>query len=86
MAEIHSTIACNLDADILSACLPLFESGSVDAIEWSFDALHQRRELPEWFKALLTAFSRDNRLIGHGIFFPSFPGNGCRSRSNGLKV
>ncbi|MBO9594034.1 MAG: DUF692 family protein [Niabella sp.] len=85
MAEIHSAIACNLDADILSASLPLFESGSVDAIEWSFDALHQRQELPEWFRALLTAFSRSNRLIGHGIFFSIFSGKWLPEQEQWLK-
>jgi uncharacterized protein len=73
-SNIHATIACNLDANILSAALPLFEEEKIDAIEWSFDALFKVKEVPEWFDELLQAFSREQRLIGHGVFFSLFSG------------
>jgi uncharacterized protein (UPF0276 family) len=72
--NIHATIACNLDADILSAALPLMELEKVEAIEWSFDALFKTKEVPDWFEALLEAFSKEQRLIGHGVFFSLFSG------------
>lgn len=74
MSKLHSTVACNLDADILSACLPLLQEEKVAAIEWSFDALYQLPEIPHWFDALLHAYSSNRRLIGHGVFFSIFSG------------
>ncbi|WP_233525516.1 multinuclear nonheme iron-dependent oxidase [Chitinophaga silvisoli] len=74
MPEILSAVACNLDANILAACLPLMEESRVEAIEWSFDALYKVKQVPDWFRELLTAFSDENRLIGHGVFFSLFSG------------
>lgn len=72
---ILPTIACNLDADILSASFPLLEEGVVEAMEWSFDALFQQQyTVPGWFQDLLEAYSREGRLIGHGVFFSLFSG------------
>lgn len=59
---------------MLAACLPLLEEARVDALEWSFDALYKTEEIPTWFQDLLTAFSNENRLIGHGVFFSLFAG------------
>lgn len=74
MPKVLSAVACNLDANILAACLPLMEESKVEAIEWSFDALFSVKEMPSWFRELLTAFSNENRLIGHGVFFSLFSG------------
>ena len=74
MSKIHSSIACNLDTNILLAALPLFESETVQAIEWSFDTLYQYDQIPDWFAELLKAYSQENRLIGHGVFFSLFSG------------
>lgn len=74
MPEIFSSIACNLDSNILSASLPLFAAEKVQAIEWSFDTLYNRNDVPDWFNELLKAFGDENRLIGHGVFFSLFSG------------
>lgn len=74
MPEIRSAIACNLDADILSASLPLLEEERVEALEWSFDTLFKVKEVPGWFEELLDVFSKEGRLIGHGVFFSLFSG------------
>lgn len=74
MSKILATVACNLDAHILQACLPLFQEERVDAIEWSFDALFQVKQIPEWFEELLHTYSSANRLTGHGVFFSLFSG------------
>ena len=58
----------------MRASLPLFESGKVEAIEWSFDTLYNKRNIPHWFVQLLEAFSKENRLIGHGVYFSLFSG------------
>lgn len=74
MTKIRSSIACNLDANILKTALPLFHSEKVQAIEWSFDALFKVRNIPDWFVDLLKEFSSADRLIGHGVFFSLFSG------------
>lgn len=74
MPGILSSLACNLDADILSASFPLLEEGRVEALEWSFDTLYKVDEVPTWFTELLQTYSREHRLIGHGVFFSLFSG------------
>ena len=74
MSKLLASIACNLDADMLLASLPLFDSEKVQAIEWSFDALYKVRNIPPWFVELLRAFAAENRLIGHGVYFSLFSG------------
>jgi len=88
MPGIFSSVACNLDTNILSATLPLFESEKVQAIEWSFDTLFKQPDIPEWFIELLHTFSNENRLIGHGVFFSLFSGKwsaGQQAWLNNLK-
>lgn len=72
--KVLSSIACNLDADILLAALPLMEAEKIQAIEWSFDTLYKFREVPPWFTDLLQEFGQARRLIGHGVFFSLFSG------------
>jgi uncharacterized protein (UPF0276 family) len=74
MTKLLATAACNLDADMLNACYPLFLEERVQAIEWSFDALFDHGALPLWFEELLQAYSKAKRLTGHGVFFSLFSG------------
>lgn len=74
MAFIHSSVACNADPNIMRACLPLFESEKIQAIEWAFDSLFAHNEFPDWFDELLQTFGDAGRLIGHGVFFSLFSG------------
>jgi uncharacterized protein (UPF0276 family) len=74
MHPIYSAIACNLDAHILLASLPLFEEEKIEAIEWSFDTLFKYSEIPDWFTDLVKEYSNQNRLIGHGVYFSLFSG------------
>ncbi len=83
---IIPSIACNLDADMLSASLPLFEAGVVGGLEWSFDALHARNyQVPDWFHELLLAYSDAERLVGHGVFFSLFSGRFSEAQQAWLK-
>lgn len=84
MTNILSSISCNLDSNILKASLPLFQKEKIQAIEWSFDALYNREEIPQWFVELLTTFGDQNRLIGHGIFFSLFSGKWSSEQQNWL--
>ena len=74
MPRILSSVACNLDNNILAACYPLFSESKVEAIEWSFDALFRVKDVPDWFYELLSFYSKEYRLVGHGVFFSLFSG------------
>jgi uncharacterized protein (UPF0276 family) len=74
MPPIIPSLACNLDADILSASMPLFAEQRVGGIEWSFDVLYGIEVIPDWFTELLSAYSHEGRLIGHGVYFSIFSG------------
>lgn len=74
MIKVESALACNLDSFVLQAALPLLEQQQVEAIEWSFDTLHQTRNIPDWFTELLHTYSKGGGLIGHGVFFSLFTG------------
>jgi uncharacterized protein len=84
MPKILPSIACNLDANILAASLPLLEAEKVQAIEWSFDTLYNFKEIPDWFEELLMAFSSQKRLIGHGVYFSLFSGIWSKDQENWL--
>lgn len=81
MVKLLSSVACNLDSNILLATLPLFQDEKVQAIEWSFDALYKFPEIPAWFEELLQIFSQENRLIGHGVFFSLFSGKWTKDQA-----
>jgi len=61
------------------------EASKVEAIEWSFDALFKVKQTPPWFRELLTAFSVEKRLIGHGVFFSLFSGRWLPEQKDWLK-
>jgi hypothetical protein len=84
MPEIYASIACNLDQHVLKAALPLFEQGKIEAIEWSFDTLYKRKEVPDWFYELLQVYSQEHRLIGHGVFFSLFSGKWSEAQTEWL--
>jgi uncharacterized protein (UPF0276 family) len=81
---IHSSLACNLDHQLLHAALPLFASEKVAAIEWSFDTLFQKREIPEWFSSLIKAYSDAGRLVGHGVYYSLFSGKWTKDQQHWL--
>ena len=74
MTKIYTSVACNLDANILLASLPLFEQEKIEALEWSFDALFNVEQIPSWFADLVKEFGQNNRLVGHGVYFSLFSG------------
>jgi len=80
-----AAIACNLDIDILSAAFPLLEAGQVEALEWSFDTLFWAGQVPDWFSELLSAYSHQGRLIGHGVFFSLLSGKWTREQQQWLQ-
>jgi uncharacterized protein (UPF0276 family) len=61
------------------------EESRIEAIEWSFDALYKVEQIPSWFDELLTEFSDEKRLIGHGVFFSLFSGQFSDEQKEWLK-
>ena len=55
------------EADFIESALPLFQNSEIDVIEWSFDTLKFNRKESEWLSALLNDYSKNGRLIGHGV-------------------
>jgi len=71
---VLSSLSFNLDTDLLKAVMPLLEGEEVEAVEWTFDSLYQRKSVPVWFTDLVQAFAQAGRLLGHGIFYSLFSG------------
>lgn len=58
----------------LEATLPLFESGGVDIVEWSFDTVWESG-CPSWLTEIVAHYEKENRLIGHGVTFSLLSGD-----------
>ena len=71
---IHASLSFNVDSNLIQAAVPLFAAEAVEGMEWSFDTLHHRPEIPEWFEELLKSYGDAGRLVGHGVFFSMFSG------------
>ena len=65
----HAALSLMPDDDFARATLPLFEEGIVEAVEWSFDVGWALPQLPDWLGDLLTHYSDQRRLYGHGVSF-----------------
>ncbi|MGC4089635.1 MAG: DUF692 family protein [Polyangiaceae bacterium] len=52
--------------DLRDAQLPLFESGLVEALEWTIDA-EFAHDLPPWLAPLLDHYAAANALYAHGV-------------------
>jgi uncharacterized protein (UPF0276 family) len=66
------------------AILPLLESGDIDALEWSFDTVLDHTSLPDWIRALLAAYSAEDRLYAHGVYYSLLGGRWGRRHTNWL--
>jgi uncharacterized protein (UPF0276 family) len=79
---IRSGLSLMLEDEFLQAALPLFESGSVEALEWSFDVGWSLPSLPDWVAALLREYGEKDALVGHGVTFSALSGEwGDRART-----
>lgn len=65
-----AALSLMLEEDFREAAAPLFASGEVDALEWSFDTGWGRRDgVPAWADALLDHYASEGRLFGHGVHY-----------------
>ncbi|GAW88744.1 hypothetical protein FPS14_contig00009-0067 [Flavobacterium psychrophilum] len=56
----------------LEACFPLFAEGEIEVLEWSFDTIQTIEDEPLWLNELLSTYSRENKLLGHGVYYSLF--------------
>ncbi|MEO6302161.1 MAG: DUF692 family multinuclear iron-containing protein [Bacteroidia bacterium] len=73
------------EADFIDTALPLFQNGEVEVIEWSFDTLHSSLKEPEWLDLLLKEYSKNGRLIGHGVKYSLLKGRWDNHQEKWLK-
>jgi len=73
------------EADFIESALPLFQNSEIDVIEWSFDTLKSNRKEPEWLSVLLNDYSKNGRLIGHGVRYSLLKGRWDSNQEKWLK-
>lgn len=73
------------EADFIESALPLFQNSEIDVIEWSFDTLKSNSKEPEWLSLLLNDFSKNGRLIGHGVRYSLLKGRWDSNQEKWLK-
>lgn len=66
--DVAVGLSLMLGEDFWLAAKPLFDSGAVDIVEWSFD-MGWGRPLPVWLSEVLDDYSRRGRLLGHGVSY-----------------
>jgi uncharacterized protein (UPF0276 family) len=82
---INVGLSLMLEPAFIAAALPLFESDSVDALEWSFDVGWGPQPLPDWADALLEEFSEEGLLYGHGVTFSPLSGQWTDRQADWLR-
>jgi len=65
---MHVGLSLMLNEGFRETATPLFESGEVDVLEYSFE-LGWARPRPPWAEALLGFFGQEGRLWGHGVTY-----------------
>ncbi len=63
------------EPSFLEACVPLFQKGEIEVLEWSFDTIQSIESEPFWLNDLLSAYSQENSLLGHGVYYSLFDAN-----------
>lgn len=69
VAERRVGLAAMETASFAGAAAALFDEGIVEQVEWSFDTMWGRPDVPPWLTALLDEFAAAGRLDGHGVSF-----------------
>lgn len=72
MKRVAVGLSLMLEEEYRAAAYPLLDAGEVDILEWSFDTCWGEAAVPEWAEGLIDFYSRKDRLLGHGVYFPLF--------------
>jgi uncharacterized protein (UPF0276 family) len=82
---VNVGLSLMLEPAFIAAALPLLESGSVNVLEWSFDIGWGPQSLPDWAGALLTEYSDESLLYGHGVTFSPLSGQWTDRQADWLR-
>ena len=63
-----------------AATLDLFEDGTIDVVEWSFDMGWHPGAIPPWLDGLLTDFGQTDALLGHGVSYSLLGASGSHDQ------
>lgn len=74
-----------LEPQFIQASLPLFESGEVEVLEWSFDTVLSLEGEPEWLRTLLETYSESQQLLAHGVYYSMFDAHWGKRQEDWLK-
>ncbi len=75
-----------MESDFFRAAQPLFESGEVEVLEWSFDMSWGIAAKPPWVEELLEFYSQRDRLIGHGVSYSLLSAQQDERQTHWLKL
>lgn len=67
LSSIHTGISLFASPMQLRAALPLFESGEIEAVEWTLDQSWELAPLPTSVTSVLDSYAAEGRLYGHGL-------------------
>lgn len=67
--DIKCGVALINEARFLETVQELRDKKQIDIIEWSFDTAWLESKQPSLLGGILTDFSKNNALLGHGVFF-----------------
>ncbi len=68
-SKVKVGLSMMLEDDFRQATASLFANNQVDVIEWSFDTCWQKGLMPGWAQDLLEYYSKQDLLLGHGVYF-----------------
>ncbi len=71
--------------NFLKACLPLFQNEQIEVIEWSFDTIINKNSEPHWLTGLLNTYAKENKLLGHGVYYSLFDAKWSKKQENWLE-
>ncbi len=71
---VRAGLSLLADPGFLLASEPLFATGAVEALEWSFDTAWQLERLPDWLSDVLACYAASGWLLGHGVGFSLLSG------------
>jgi len=66
---IRVGLSLMLEDDFREAAEPLLNNNCVDVLEWSFDTCWNWEMMPLWAQEIVEHYSRQARLLGHGVHF-----------------
>lgn len=78
-------IALMHEAEFIATALPLFETGEIEVLEWSYDTITRQEHEPAWLSVLLQEYAAKGRLLAHGVRYSLLSGDHSKKQEAWLK-